>query len=232
MSGGNSPYGQIGRHRTLANGIVKAECASGITQKEGLGSPTNYIHGIVGVLERLPVSLIDEVVERLCQAYLEDCTVYLFGNGGSAALASHASCDLGKGSIRPGNRPFRVVSLTDNVSLITAWANDTNYENIFAAQLSPFIQAGDIAFAISGSGNSPNVLNGLCAAREVGASTIGLTGYRGGKMKALCDVCITVPSENMQHIEDSHLCIMHAVFLAFRQFADSAKVVKARSVPA
>ena len=178
------------------------------------------------------MSVIDQVVDRLYQAYIEDCAVYLFGNGGSASLASHAACDLGKGTTSPGKKPFRVVSLTDNVSLITAWANDTGYENIFAAQLRPFIAAGDIAFAISGSGNSPNVLNALRVARDIGASTIGLTGFSGGKMKVLCDMCITVPSDSMQHIEDSHLCIMHAVFLAFRQCAGGANVAKVRGVPA
>jgi D-sedoheptulose 7-phosphate isomerase len=191
-----------------------------------------YLRGVIGVLERIPVSVIDEVVDRLFQAYRQNSAVYLFGNGGSAALASHAACDLGKGTTSPEKKPFRVVSLTDNVALITAWANDTSYDNIFAAQLRPFIQPGDIAFAISGSGNSPNVLNGLCAARDGGASTIGLTGFRGGKMTGLCDVCITVPSENMQHIEDSHLCIMHAVFLAFRECTLSSGAAKARGVPA
>ena len=202
------------------------------TAEKELASPHHYLRGVIDVLEQLPVSAIDEVVDRLFQAYNRDCLVYLFGNGGSAALASHAACDLGKGTTSAGRRPFRVVSLTDNIPLITAWANDTNYENIFSAQLQPFIQAGDVAFAISGSGNSPNVLNALCAARDAGACTIGLTGFRGGKMKALCDVCITVPSDNMQHIEDSHLCIMHAVFLAFRQCMLSTNAAQARGVPA
>jgi len=191
-----------------------------------------YLRGVIDVLEQLPVSVIDEVVDRLFQAYRQDSTVYLFGNGGSAALASHAACDLGKGTTGPGKKPFRVVSLTDNVALITAWANDTSYENIFAAQLLPFIQEGDIAFAISGSGNSPNVLHGLSVARDAGASSLGLTGFSGGKMKALCDVCITVPSQNMQHIEDSHLCIMHAVFLAFRQCVLGTSEPQARGVSA
>ena len=216
----------------LTNGIAKIDSMLEATAEKELASPHHYLRGVIDVLKQLPVSAIDEVVDRLFQAYNRDCLVYLFGNGGSAALASHAACDLGKGTTSAGRRPFRVVSLTDNIPLITAWANDTNYENIFSAQLQPFIQAGDVAFAISGSGNSPNVLNALCAARDAGACTIGLTGFRGGKMKALCDVCITVPSENMQHIEDSHLCIMHAVFLAFRQCMLSTNAAQAREVPA
>jgi D-sedoheptulose 7-phosphate isomerase len=176
-----------------------------------------YIRGLMGVLEQIPVSAIDEVVSHLASAYQDNRTVYLFGNGGSAALASHAACDLGKGTTTPPQRPFRVVSLTDNMPLMTAWANDVGYEEVFAAQLRPFIEPGDIAFAISGSGNSPNVLNGLKAAQQAGGFNIGLAGFGGGKMKLLCDRCITIPSENMQHIEDAHLCIMHSVFIAFRE---------------
>jgi D-sedoheptulose 7-phosphate isomerase len=176
-----------------------------------------YLRGLIGVLEQLPVSEIDDVVSHLFRAYQQNRTVYLFGNGGSAALASHAACDLGKGTTLPHKKPFRVVSLTDNMPLITAWANDVSYEEIFAAQLRPLIEPGDIAFAISGSGNSPNVLNALHAAREAGGFNIGLTGFNGGKMKGICDRCITIPSDNMQHIEDAHMCVMHAVFVALRQ---------------
>jgi len=168
--------------------------------------------------------MVDEVASKLLQAYGQDCAVYLFGNGGSAALASHVACDLGKGTAKPGKRPFRVSSLADNVPLITAWANDTNYENVFAAQLRPFIKPNDIAFAISGSGNSRNVVQALQVARQAGAYNIGLTGFQGGKMKPLCDCCVVVPSENMQYIEDSHLCIMHAIFLAFCRALENTDV--------
>jgi D-sedoheptulose 7-phosphate isomerase len=177
-----------------------------------------YLRGLMSVLEQIPVFEIDEVVSHLARAYQDNRTVYLFGNGGSAALASHAACDLGKGTTLPPQRPFRVVSLTDNMPLMTAWANDVGYEEVFAAQLRPFMEPGDVAFAISGSGNSPNVLNALRAAQEAGGFNIGLAGFGGGKMKLLCDRCITIPSENMQHIEDAHLCVMHAVFVAFCQY--------------
>jgi D-sedoheptulose 7-phosphate isomerase len=207
----------------LGNGVVKSGHLLSIAQAPELTSD-EYVRGVIDVLERLPIPTIDEVAAKLFEAYEQDRAVYLFGNGGSAALASHAACDLGKGTTRTGKRPFRVVSLTDNVSLITAWANDTSYDNVFAAQLRPFIKAEDIAFAISGSGNSPNVVSGLRLSREIGAFNIGLTGFRGGKMKAVCDSCIIVPSENMQQIEDSHLCIMHAIFLAFQRCMDGSNL--------
>jgi D-sedoheptulose 7-phosphate isomerase len=110
-----------------------------------------------------------------------------------------------------------VLALTDNVPLMTAWANDSRYEDIFAEQLANFVREDDVAFAISGSGNSRNVLNALKFAREMRATTVGLAGNGGGKMKELCDICMVVPSDNMQIIEDLHLCIAHALFSAVRR---------------
>lgn len=188
-------------------------------------NPAAYLRELASVLEQLPIADIESVIDRLFEAYIRSHAVYIFGNGGSAALASHSSCDLGKGTAVNGNRLFRVISLTDNVPLITAWANDASYDDIFAAQLRPLIQPGDIAFAISGSGNSRNVLKGLRTARQAGAANIGLTGFQGGKMKALCDICIIAPSESMQHIEDSHSCLMHAIFLALRSRIQRAEPV-------
>ena len=124
---------------------------------------------------------------------------------------------MGKGTVNGSPKRFRVLALTDNVPLITAWANDSKYEDIFAEQLSNFVQPEDVAFAISGSGNSPNVLSALRIARESGAFTVGLTGFQGGQMKVLCDVCIIIPSDNMQIIEDLHLSVTHSLFTAVRQ---------------
>jgi D-sedoheptulose 7-phosphate isomerase len=182
-----------------------------------------YLRDVSGALKQLPFAQIDLVTEALWNAYQKKRAVYLFGNGGSAALASHCACDLGKGTVVNGNRRFRALALTDNVPLMTAWANDAHYEDIFAEQLRSFLQPDDVAFAISGSGNSPNVLNALQAAREMGAFTIGLTGFQGGKMKSLCDLCVVVPSENMQIIEDLHLSVAHSIFTSFRALlGDSA----------
>jgi D-sedoheptulose 7-phosphate isomerase len=182
------------------------------------------------LLARLPLSCIEQVVDQLLRAYERERAVYLFGNGGSAALASHVACDLGKGATTPVTKPFKVISLCDNAALITAWANDSSFEDIFVAQLRPLLAPGDIAFAISGSGNSPNVLKGLRFARTAGAFNIGLTGFAGGKMYALCDSCIVVPSQQMQHIEDSHVCIMHSVFLALRERIQSIPQSQAASM--
>lgn len=195
----------------------RAEMPVGIELTTG-----QYFACVAKILGRLPFAAIDQFVERLFQAYHQNRALYIFGNGGSAALASHSACDLSKGTITNGKRPFRVISLTDNVPVITAWANDLNYDSIFAAQLEPLIQPGDIAFAISGSGNSTNVVAALRTARAAGAFNVGLTGFQGGKIKSLCDLCIVIPSSNMQQIEDSHVCVMHAVFVALRNLIRNA----------
>ena len=177
-----------------------------------------YFDNYGAVLAALPYSNIEQVADELYRAYLEDRRVLLFGNGGSAALASHFACDLGKGTTVPGrtSKRFRALSLTDNMPLLTVWANDTCYDRVFAEQLLNFLQSGDIAFGISGSGCSPNVLLALEAARQAGAINIGLTGFKGGKMRDLCDLCIIIPSDNMQIIEDLQLSITHALFTILR----------------
>jgi D-sedoheptulose 7-phosphate isomerase len=182
-----------------------------------IGNAQSYFARLSQTVRRLPFETIDSVCDLLLDAYDNGRMIYLFGNGGSAALASHFACDLGKGTINGSKKRFRVLALTDNVPLMTAWANDSRYEDIFAEQLANFVREDDIAFAISGSGNSKNVLNALKLAREARATTVGLAGYQGGGMKDLCDICMVVPSDNMQIIEDLHLCVAHALFNAIRQ---------------
>jgi D-sedoheptulose 7-phosphate isomerase len=175
-----------------------------------------YLRQVSDVLKRIPFALVDQLTDALWNAYREDRAVYLLGNGGSAALASHCACDLGKGTITKGHRRFRVLALTDNVPLLTAWANDASYADIFAEQLRGFLRKDDVVLAFSASGNSPNVLNALTLAQEIGALTMGLTGFEGGKMKSLCELCVVIPSQNMQVIEDLHLSVTHSVFTALR----------------
>jgi D-sedoheptulose 7-phosphate isomerase len=176
-----------------------------------------YFAGLNRVLAHLPFAVIDEISEALFTAYAEDRTTFLLGNGGSAALASHFACDLGKGTIAEGQKRFRALALTDSSPTMTAWSNDAGYENVFAEQLLNFVRPSDVVFAISGSGDSSNVLNALKAARDADTYVIGLTGFRGGKMKALCNLCLVVPSDHMQYIEDAHLSIAHAIFTSVRQ---------------
>lgn len=177
---------------------------------------TSYFNTVVQVIAQMPLATVDRVVQMLFQAYESNRMIYLFGNGGSAALASHFACDLGKGAANGSGKRFQVLAFTDNVPLMTAWANDARYEDIFAEQLINFVRPADIAFGISGSGKSPNVLKALRVAHNAGAVTIGLTGFQGGDMRSICDLCVVVPSDNMQIIEDLHLSVTHAVFTALR----------------
>jgi D-sedoheptulose 7-phosphate isomerase len=113
---------------------------------------------------------------------------------------------------------LQVTSIVDNTPVMTAYANDFTYADVFSEQLRALVKPGDVVFGISGSGNSPNVLNGLRAARELGATTVVFTGYEGGKAIALADVTLVVPSNDMQHIEDSHLSLMHLFMQAMSAY--------------
>jgi len=176
-----------------------------------------YLSAVQDVLERVDHAVIDQMAEAVWRGYEARKTLFLFGNGGSASLASHFACDIGKGTIAGREKRLKTIALTDNVPLITAWANDKSYEDVFSEQLDGLAEKGDIAMAISGSGNSPNVIKGLLAARRLGLQTLVLTGFAGGKAKPLADLCLVVPSDSMQHIEDAHLCATHAIFLAIRE---------------
>jgi D-sedoheptulose 7-phosphate isomerase len=177
-----------------------------------------YFHDLSALIPQLPYAAINRIVSVFLSAFAEQRTVYVFGNGGSAASASHMMCDINKGAggLGLGTRP-RVMALTDNASLISAWANDLGYERIFSEQLKTFIKPRDVAFAISTSGDSPNVLLALETAREYGAVTVGLGGCQGGQMKSLCDVCAIIPSDNVQLVEDLHHSVIHAIFVAVRE---------------
>jgi D-sedoheptulose 7-phosphate isomerase len=191
-----------------------------------------YFQDLSELVPQLPYSFISRIVSVFLEAFVEQRTVYVFGNGGSAASASHMMCDMNKGTSDLGvNKRPKVVALTDNMALISAWANDFGYERIFSEQLKTFVKPRDVVFAISTSGDSPNVLLGLETAREYGAMTVGLAGCDGGQMKALCDVCAIVPSDNMQVVEDLHHAVLHSIFVAVRENLLSAggKNVMARA---
>lgn len=214
--------------------MINNRTSSAEHSTQRISSAKQYFQSYQDVVGDLPYGCIDQAIERIVRCHEAEQNVFVFGNGGSAALASHFACDLGKGTITEGNghKRFRVLSLTDNLPLLTAWANDSSYEMVFAEQLRNFIRPMDVAFAISGSGNSANVLCAMEVAREAGAFTVGLTGFQGGKMRSLCDLCIVVPSDNMQIIEDFHLAVAHAIFSVVRNRLSSNVHLNARSAQA
>jgi D-sedoheptulose 7-phosphate isomerase len=171
-----------------------------------------YLNNLQELLSALPVAQLDRLVERLLGLYTEGRQLFLLGNGGSAATCSHIVNDFQKCVYLAGGRTFRCLAVTDSIPLITAWANDTAYEHVFAEQLRPWVQPGDMVICVSGSGNSPNVLKAAALARELGAYTVGLCGYEGGKLAPMVDEPIVVRCDNMQRIEDVHMVILHILF--------------------
>ena len=152
---------------------------------------------------------VKKALHVIIDAYEADKTLYFFGNGGSAAVASHFANEYAKCCIAPGKKLMKAISLTDNVALFTAWANDEGYESIFLGQLKNFLEYGDVVIGISGSGNSPNVVNACAFAKERGAKVIGMTGFSGGKLRELADVQIHVPETHYGRIEDVHMMVGH-----------------------
>lgn len=178
---------------------------------------TEYLSTVQQLISQVPVEQVESIVLRLVDLYRRDGVLALVGNGGSASTASHIANDFQKCLYDLFGKPFRCLSLTDSLSIITAWANDTDYTNVFAPQVRTWLSKDDVLIAISGSGNSPNVLRAVEAAIEQGAYTIGLTGFCGGKLAAIAHESIIVPSENMQQIEDLHLILVHLFFSSMRE---------------
>ncbi len=180
-----------------------------------------YFSEIKKTIEVLPVESIEEVITILQEARLYGRQVFVMGNGGSAATASHFVCDLSKRARVTGWPNFRVIGLTDNMPIFSAFANDQGYDTVFAEQLNNLIHKDDVVIGISASGNSPNVLNGIELANKRGAKTIGFTGLTGGKLRTIVQVCIHIPTKRIDQAEDFHLMIEHLISDTLYQQAES-----------
>lgn len=184
-----------------------------------IGFAREYLEGLKKCLDALLLEEVAGVIRCLDEAYREGKQVFIIGNGGSAATASHMACDLGKVILPEGDnaaRRFRVTALTDNVPWITALANDLGYEYIFSEQLKNLVHKGDLVIAISGSGRSPNIIEGIRVAKSLGAKVLGILGFDGGKAGEMVDASMTVRSENYGYIEDVHMVLDHLVTAYFR----------------
>src|SRR3989344_7466785 len=170
----------------------------------------SYYKDLKKVIDQTDLDDIQKIAEQLLKAYENDKTVFIFGNGGSASTASHMAADFGKGTLKnvydSKEKRFRVISLTDNVASMTAFANDLSYDDMFSQQLHNLIKAKDVVIGISGSGNTPNIIKALMYAKNQGATTVGLLGHTsGGKARDLVDLDVTIQSNNYGIIEDLHL---------------------------
>lgn len=170
-----------------------------------------YINELQNTLNQLPVEMIDRVVHLLHNARLHNKQIFIMGNGGSASTATHFVCDLAKNTRRPGWPSFRTIGLTDNMAIMTAYANDEGFDNVFSEQLANLVQADDIVIGISTSGNSPNVLKATELANRMGAVTIGFTGFDGGELGRLVQYHVHVPSNIIEQVEDIHLALEHMI---------------------
>ena len=159
---------------------------------------------------------ITSVGDLFWENYSRSARLVLCGNGGSAATASHLVADFQKNVYLCGGRPWECLALTDSTPLLTAWSNDTDYANVFAGQARCWLRPGDLLVAISGSGNSPNILSVVDAANEIGAATVGFSGFGGGHLARRAQHNIIVHSNNMQLVEDVHMAIGHALFCSVR----------------
>lgn len=159
---------------------------------------------------------IDEAVAALRHARAQDATVVFAGNGGSASTASHFAADLAKNTGHPVQGRFRTVCLSDNIALFSAWSNDEGYENGFLEGVRTHLRPIDVFVAISGSGNSENILRAARFARELGCIVIGLTGFNGGKLRSIASINLTVPAATIEEAEDGHLILNHAFCRAIR----------------
>ena|SRR5258706_5337574 len=176
----------------------------------------SYYSELQRALSALRTQTVEQIANRIFDVYDKGQTLFLIGNGGSASLASHMACDLSKGTYQ-GMRRLRSLAFTDNVEILSAYANDLGYEHVFAEQVSTFARENDTLVCISASGNSQNVLNAVHMAKKMRVFTIGLSGFNGGQLAPLADLCLTVPSSNMQLVEDVHLSVAHCVFTLVRQ---------------
>jgi len=177
----------------------------------GLNHYKNYFNQVSDTLAKIDVAELDAVAKSITNCYNRGGMIYIFGNGGSSATASHVAGDYLKGITFGLDKRLKIICLSDNTPGLMAIANDISYDDIFVEQLKSFIEDGDLVIGISGSGNSVNVLKALNLAKERKVETIALVGFSGGKAKAIADVCIHIPVNDMEITEDLHLLCFHAI---------------------
>lgn len=183
--------------------------------KDYISEIKTYLEHEIDTLKALDVNEINAALNLLLETFEGGNTVFVFGNGGSSATASHFQNDFNKGVSEHTEKKFNFQCLNDNVATVMAVANDIGFEEVFRFQLIGHMRPGDVALAISGSGNSKNVLNAVEYAKSQGAKVIGLTGFGGGKLKELSDVSLHVPVNSMQITEDIHMVFDHLMMSIF-----------------
>lgn len=175
-----------------------------------------YLTAMIAVISDFPMDSLLKFLTVLETAREEEKSIFICGNGGSWATAAHMVCDFGKNTRMPGEKRMKVIGLGDNIPSLTAYANDEGYDRIFAEPLVSLMSSGDVLIAISGSGNSPNVLRAVETAKRLGGITLGLTGFKGGELQGKVDHCLVIPSDSMEMIEDFHMIVDHILTICLR----------------
>jgi len=188
---------------------------------ESNASINSYFTELEQMLRDISQAHLQDILSLLEETYRNGHRIFIMGNGGSAATASHFALDLAKNTIMPGAHRLKAISLTDHVPLITAWSNDTAYEHIFEEQLANMIEPGDLVIGISTSGNSPNVINALKLAKKSCAATVGLLGAEGGLIKNIVDSYVLAPGQNIEQEEDAHMILTHIITRHMREVVRS-----------
>jgi D-sedoheptulose 7-phosphate isomerase len=182
-----------------------------------------YLQQQKAALDSIPQEAVGRIVERFRAALAEDRQIFVFGNGGSAANASHFITDLGKGASDKIGRRFRCLSINDNVSWLTALGNDYAYEDVFVRQLENYARPGDLVMVMSVSGNSPNVVKAVEWAKRQGVFTVALVGGKRGRLADLADLPVVVDSHHYGRVEDAHMAVCHMVCYAFMEMPEIAR---------
>jgi len=182
---------------------------------------TNYITVLQQTIDQLPKEEIVKVIDLLYSARFSGRQVFIMGNGGSASTASHFVCDLSKNTRREGWPRYKVIGLSDNMAVFSAYANDEGYENVFCEQLANLLLPDDIVIAISASGNSKNVVNAIQYAKSQNAFTIGFTGFDGGVLGKLVDINLHIDSNIIEHVEDLHMVLEHMIIKSLKERVQS-----------
>ena len=177
----------------------------------------DYKTSLLRALDTVDLDLVTKAIDTLADARERGATIFVCGNGGSASTASHFVCDMVKGASFGREKRFRIMALTDSVPTITAYSNDVGYDCIFAEHLRNFARPGDVLLAISGSGNSPNVVHAVEYANQAGCRTIALTGRDGGRLGRAAQLEIRVSEPHMGRIEDGHLMVCHILCYRFME---------------
>jgi D-sedoheptulose 7-phosphate isomerase len=183
----------------------------------------DYLTKVAEVTKKLNRNEINNLAHEIYETYKKDRAIFIFGNGGSASTSSHLACDLNKGVSYGKHKKFHAHSLTDNIATITAYSNDLSYDDVFIEQLKNFLNPGDLIIAISGSGNSKNVIKAVEYANSKENRTAGITGYDGGKLKKIAALSVNANINDMEISEDIHLIICHTIKNVFMDLLKDEK---------